>query len=89
MGKKSGYHGPSALELANQRDAYRKTWDAEAKQKELEALGKEKAEETRQARNELQNRKGMRQLLADNQRGFTSDTPSKDQNSLIDFTGEL
>ena len=83
MGKKSGYSGPSATELANQKEAYRQQWDFEAKQKEMEELQDQKEEEQTEAKNEVRSRKGSRETFGNSRRGFTSKTkPNQDE---IDF----
>jgi len=84
-GGKSGgasYQGPTAYELDMQKQGYRQQWEQEAKLEEQQAILDEEKADAEKAQTELESRKGIKDILANQQRGFTKKDDEDDEGLL-------
>ena len=70
-GGKGGYSGPSAAEIQMQKDMYRNEWEAEQEAAKLEEEEAERTAKEEEAKAELESRRGVKDVLANSQIGFT------------------
>lgn len=70
-GGKGGYSGPSAAEIQMQKDMYRNEWEAEQEADRLEKEEADRKAKEEEAKAELESRRGVKDVLANSQIGFT------------------
>ena len=70
-GGPAAYQGPTAQDLENQKQMYRSQWDKEANLEEQEILLAEEKSKADKANAELEGRTGIKEILANTQKGFT------------------
>ena len=88
-GGKGGYSGPSAAEIQMQKDMYRQEWEAEQEAERLEEEEAKRKAEEEAAKEELESRRGVKDVLSNSQIGFTKKTKTTKDEDDLGLTGGL